>query len=367
VNVERPIVHVVGARPNFVKAAPVLRALHERGAAQVLIHTGQHYDSAMSDVFFVDLGLPEPHVNLGVGSGSHAQQTAAVMAAIEPVLLEVDAGALVVYGDVNSTLAAALVATKLSIPVVHVEAGLRSFDMAMPEEVNRRLVDQISDLLLITSPDAAVHLGREGIAESRVRFVGNPMIDSLFRLRERFTPDEVMRDAGVAGSFAVTTIHRPSNVDDPARAAEVVEMLHRVADELPVVIPLHPRGRATLLATGLDRHSSLRIVDPMGYQQFLSLVSGATVVVTDSGGIQEETTMLDVPCITVRDSTERPITISHGTNRLMDLDAVPQAVREVMAGEWRPSQHRPPLWDGHAGERCAEEILSLLDRSNASR
>lgn len=332
--------------------------------SQILVHTGQHYDAAMSDVFFIDLGLPEPTVNLGVGSGSHAQQTAAVMVSIEPVLLEFAPSALVVYGDVNSTLAAAVVATKLGIPVVHVEAGLRSFDMTMPEEVNRRLVDQISQLLLVTSVDAAVHLGREGIAEASVRFVGNPMIDSLFRLREQFDPTAVAHDLGSSGEYAVATIHRPSNVDDPRRVGEVVEMLHGVADQIPVIIPVHPRGRDRLVSSGLDRHPSLTIADPMGYKNFLSLVSGARVVVTDSGGIQEETTMLDIPCLTVRDSTERPVTVSHGTNRLVALASVSEAVRSVLSGEWTTPTQRPPLWDGAAGERCADEIVALIERSS---
>lgn len=355
-----PIVHVVGARPNFVKAAPVIQALAQSGAAQALVHTGQHYDAAMSDVFFVDLGLPQPDYNLGVGSGSHAQQTAGVMTAIEPVLLEARPAALVVYGDVNSTIAAALVAVKLGIPVVHVEAGLRSFDPTMPEEINRILVDRLSRLLLITSTDAAVHLGHEGIPESRVRFVGNPMIDSLFLLREKFDARAAAAQLGIEGDYAVATIHRPSNVDDHDRAAQIVRSLHGVADVVPLLVPVHPRSREIFSTLGLDEHPAITVTTPLGYRDFLSLVSGAALVVTDSGGIQEETTMLDVPCLTVRTSTERPVTITHGTNQLVTLADLVATATRVVTGEWRAPERRPPLWDGRAGERCAEEILALL-------
>ncbi|MBU1250022.1 MAG: UDP-N-acetylglucosamine 2-epimerase (non-hydrolyzing) [Actinobacteria bacterium] len=359
--------HVVGARPNFVKAAPVMRALAQRGAAQVLIHTGQHYDAAMSDVIFTDLGLPQPDYNLGVGSGSHAQQTAAVMTAIEPVLLDVNPAALVVYGDVNSTLAAALVAVKLGIAVVHVEAGLRSFDNSMPEEINRRLVDQLSHLLLITSTDAAVHIGHEGISESTVRFVGNPMIDSLFQMREGFDARAIAARVGIEGEYAVATIHRPSNVDDRARAEQIVQSLHGVANLVPLVIPVHPRSRPMFESLGLAEHPSVVMTTPLGYRDFLSLVSGAVLVVTDSGGIQEETTMLDIPCLTVRTSTERPITISHGTNQLVRLEQLVEIAERVVTGKLAVSERRPPLWDGRAGERCADEILALVSERSSAR
>ena len=363
------IVHVVGARPNFMKAGPVVKALARRGAEQLVIHTGQHYDAAMSDVFFRELDLPEPDVNLGVGSGSQAGQTASLLTALEPALLQLDPALTVVYGDINSTLATSLVTSKLHLPTAHVEAGLRSFDMTMPEEVNRRVTDVLADLCFVTSPEAIDNLRREGVAEDRIHFVGNPMIDTLLANLDRFDEIAARREYELDGPYAVATLHRPANVDTPEAAARLVAMLESVTAQLPVVLPLHPRGRATLAAAGLTGGPRLRLIEPLGYVEFLSLVRGAAVVVTDSGGIQEETTILGVPCLTVRPNTERPITITHGTNRLVEPDAVGGWVARILAApravDGAPSDP-PPLWDGHAGDRIADLILAwLADRRAA--
>ncbi|MBY8872252.1 UDP-N-acetylglucosamine 2-epimerase (non-hydrolyzing) [Micromonospora sp. PLK6-60] len=354
------VLHVTGARPNFPKAAPVIRALAELGVPQELIHTGQHYDERMSDVFFRELGLPKPDVNLGVGSGSHAVQTAAIMTGLEEIFLSRRPGMVVVYGDVNSTVAAALVASKLQIPVAHVEAGLRSFDMTMPEEINRLVTDRLSDLLLATSPDAIAHLGNEGTDPDKIHLVGNPMIDTLLANLDRFDADRARADYGLDDRYIVATLHRPGNVDDPADAAALVKAMHAVADQAEIVLPLHPRGRARLEAAGLFDHPKLRVIDPLGYVDFLGLVRGAAAVVTDSGGVQEETTMLGVPCLTLRPNTERPVTITHGTNRLVTRDALPQIVAEVLAAGRSETWPTPPLWDGSAGRRIAAVIAGHL-------
>jgi UDP-N-acetylglucosamine 2-epimerase (non-hydrolysing) len=354
------VAHVVGARPNFVKAAPVIRALGRRGVQQRLIHTGQHYDEAMSGVFFGELGLPEPDINLGVGSGTHAVQTAAIMVKLDAVLDELDPALVVVYGDVNSTLAAAVVAAKRMIPIAHVEAGLRSFDPSMPEETNRRVTDLLADLLFVTSPEGVDNLVHEGRGPKGVEFVGNPMIDTLLANLERFDVAAARRDHGLEGPYAVATLHRPANVDGPRAAARVVAMLEGMSQTLPVVLPLHPRGASSLAEAGLRPSPRLRILEPLGYVPFLSLVRGAAVVVTDSGGIQEETTILGVPCLTVRPNTERPITITHGTNRLVTPEAVPEAVRAIVEAPPGPAREAPPLWDGHAGERIATTIERWL-------
>ncbi|MCE0534892.1 UDP-N-acetylglucosamine 2-epimerase (non-hydrolyzing) [Kineosporia rhizophila] len=357
------IVHVTGARPNFPKAAPVLAALRGR-AEQVLVHTGQHYDDRLSRVFFDELDLPEPDLNLGAGSGSHAQQTAAVMIGLEQVFTERRPDLVVVYGDINSTLAAALVAAKLQIPVAHVEAGLRSFDLSMPEEVNRRVTDQLSDLLLVTSADAVGHLAREGVPAGRIHFVGNPMIDTLLRHLDRFDPAAARAEFGLPESYLVATLHRPANVDEPEAAGELVSVLHKAAERMPLVIPLHPRGRAGLQKAGLDSSSGVRLLDSLPYTGFLGLVRGAAAVLTDSGGVQEETSVLGVPCLTMRPNTERPVTITHGTNRLVGVDGVLTALDEVLAEPARPRpappEQRPPLWDGAAGPRIAQVILDWL-------
>ena len=360
----RPLVHVVGARPNFVKAAPVIRALAEAGVAQRVVHTGQHYDEALSGVFFAELELPAPDLNLGVGSGSHARQTAALMVALEEPFEALRPALVIDYGDVNSTLAAALVAAKLHLPQAHVEAGLRSFDMEMPEEVNRRVADALADLCFATSADAVANLRREGVPAERIHLVGNSMIDSLERARPRLDPDGARKAAGLPpGPFGVVTLHRPGNVDEPLRTRALVDGLAAAAAMVPLVFPVHPRGRVALEAAGLGDVPGLHVVEPLGYLAFLSLLAGSAVVVTDSGGVQEETTILGVPCLTVRPNTERPVTVTHGTNRLIGPDGVAAAVAGVLAaGPPAPGRPplRPPLWDGRAGERIAAVLVGWL-------
>lgn len=358
---------VAGARPNFVKVAPILRALRSAGHEGILVHTGQHYDTRMSAAFFRDLELPDPDYSLGVGSGSHAQQTARVMEAFEPVLLEARPDWMVVVGDVNSTLACALVASKLKeqtgTRTAHVEAGLRSGDWRMPEEVNRVLTDRLSDLLLTPSRDAHPNLLAEGIGEDRIRFVGNVMIDTLFHqlpgARELDVPGRLGLEPG---SYAVATLHRPSNVDEPDALGAVLEALARVAEEMPVVMPIHPRTRKQAESFGLgDSLERLRILEPLGYREMLSLTHGAAVVLTDSGGLQEETTALGVPCVTLRAQTERPITIAEGTNRLAPwplssrgvLETFHAALHQARAGGEKRS---PEGWDGRAAERVVDAL-----------
>jgi UDP-N-acetylglucosamine 2-epimerase len=357
------ITHVLGARPNFVKAAPVIRALAALGHAQRVVHTGQHYDSRMSDVFFVQLGLPRPDVNLGVGSGSQARQTAEVMVGMEREFTEYSPALAVVYGDVNSTIGAALAGAKLGVPLAHVEAGLRSFDDTMPEEINRRLTDQICALLFVTSPEAVGHLAREGRPADAIHFVGNPMIDTLLANLDKFD-DAAARVAYGLGDrrYVVATLHRPANVDDADIAAGLVAALHEVAAEFDVIIPLHPRGRATLTAAGLLDAPRIAVVDPLGYIEFMSLVRGAAAVVTDSGGVQEETTLLRVPCLTLRPNTERPITVTCGSNRLITRDELARAVLKACDDGPYPGE-LPPLWDGHAGPRIARVITAWLKAS----
>ncbi|MCW2881670.1 MAG: UDP-N-acetylglucosamine 2-epimerase [Sphaerisporangium sp.] len=365
---ENPLVlHVLGARPNFVKAAPVVRGLADLGVRQGIVHTGQHYDALMSDVFFADLGLPEPIANLGVGSGSHARQTATLLTGLEEVVLEHTPDLVVVYGDVNSTLAAILVCAKLHIPTAHVEAGLRSFDREMPEEVNRVVTDALADILLVTSPDGLSHLANEGVSPTKVHLVGNPMIDSLFSALPKLDPGPLKERLGLPDRYAVATLHRPANVDDPESARELVDAVLAVGEQVPIVVPLHPRGRARLAEAGLVTGDNLTIIDPLGYVDFLSLVRGAALVVTDSGGVQEETTMLGVPCLTVRPNTERPITITHGTNRLVTPATLPAAASKALAdGAATPSGDLPPLWDGAAGPRIARVIEAWLRGDNLS-
>ena len=356
-----PITHVLGARPNFMKAAPVIGALAELGHEQRIVHTGQHYDERMSEVFFVQLGLPRPDVNLGVGSGSHARQTAEIMTGMEREFGEKVPALAVVYGDVNSTLAAALAGAKLGVPLAHVEAGLRSFDDTMPEEINRRLTDQLCALMFATSPEAVGYLAREGRPVSAVHLVGNPMIDTLLTHLDRFDAAAARSAAGLPERYVVATLHRPSNVDDPRAAADLVRALHEVADELDLIIPVHPRGRAALRAAGLGEHPRLHVCDPLGYLEFMGLVKGARAVITDSGGVQEETTLLRVPCLTLRPNTERPITITSGSNRLVTNAELAAAVRK--AGQDGPcTGELPPLWDGQAGPRIARIITGWLDR-----
>ena len=352
-----------------MKAAPVLQALaaHE-GIRQILVHTGQHYDSNMSDVFFHELGMPAPDINLEVGSGTHAQQTSQIIARFEAVAVEHKPDWVVVYGDVNSTVAAAIVCSKLLIPVAHVEAGLRSFDRTMPEEINRLLTDQISDLLFTPSEDGNRNLRLEGIAEEKVHLVGNVMIDTLVRLlpyaRERL-PKRIPE------RYVLVTLHRPSNVDDVAWLKSLLDMLREISHDIPVLFPVHPRTRGRLAEAGIDvanGGSSLRLLDPAPYLEFLGLQSKATVVITDSGGIQEETTFLGVPCLTVRENTERPITVSIGTNILVgrDLQRLQAGLEAVLAGKAKRGSI-PALWDGRAAERIAKVITRSVVPTDANQ
>mgnify|MGYP001806237749 FL=1 len=352
------VVCIVGARPNFMKIGPVIAGLRALGIAAPLVHTGQHYDEAMSEQLFRDLGLPRPDVNLEVGSGSHAQQTAEIMRRFEPVLDELAADGVLVVGDVNSTIACALVAAKKGVKVIHVEAGLRSFDRTMPEEINRVLTDQISDLLFATEASALDNLRREGIDPARMHFVGNVMIDSLLAHVRRARPAaDILAGAAIAGDYALVTLHRPSNVDDPVVLARLVDCLEGMAGRLAMVFPIHPRTRARLEAQGLAERlqaAGVALLPPAGYLDMLGLMRGARVVVTDSGGIQEETTALGVPCLTVRDNTERPITIAAGTNTLVGTDpAVIRAAFEDVLATGGKAGRVPELWDGRAGERIA--------------
>ena len=359
------ILHVVGARPNFMKMAPILAALRKTpGVEQILVHTGQHYDAKMSDVFFQDLGMPAPDVHLGVGSGSHAQQTAKVMVEIEPVLLREKPQVVVVAGDVNSTIAVALVAAKLGIPVAHVEAGLRSRDWTMPEEINRVLTDRLSTLLFTPSPDGDANLALEGIDPRRVHLVGNVMIDSLRAALPRARESKIHQQLEIArGGYALATLHRPANVDEPAALAKVLAALIEVSVFLPVVFPIHPRTRARLEADPTTRAQvqsarALKLIEPLGYLDFLALTESARLVLTDSGGIQEETTALGVPCLTLRENTERPITVDVGTNTLVGMDPgqIVPAASAVIEGRGKKGSI-PDLWDGHAAERIASILL----------
>lgn len=350
------ILHVVGARPNFVKAAPVLRGIKKRGLRQTLVHTGQHYDRNMSDVFFAQLEIPEPDVNLGVGSGSHASQTADIMRGVEPVLLERRPDLVLVYGDVNSTVAAALVCAKLLIPVGHVEAGLRSFDRTMPEEINRLVTDQLSDLLFTPSEDGDINLRKEGIPDQKIHRVGNVMIDSLIQLlpAARNSLGDHLPE-----QLALVTLHRPSNVDDSKNLKRVLDSLQEVSERIDIVFPVHPRTRQRIREFGFSV-PWLHLLDPLPYIEFLALQLRATVVITDSGGIQEETTYLGVPCLTLRNSTERPVTVTLGTNVLVgeDKNRLTAELKSILDGRGKKGTV-PPLWDGQAGERIAEILQSL--------
>jgi len=361
------VLHVVGARPNFVKIAPIFMEMAKHpDIEQVLVHTGQHYDAEMSSIFFEEFGLPDPHVNLGVGSGTHAQQTARVMLELEPLLEEESPDWLVVVGDVNSTVAAALVASKLGIRTAHVEAGLRSFDRTMPEEINRLLTDQLADLLLTPSRDADENLAREGIDAAKIAFVGNVMIDTLIRLQPRVRDrwPELRARLGVEDDYALVTLHRPSNVDDPDTLAQVLGGLGDIGRRMPVLFPIHPRTRRRIEEFGLPfpRGSDLRLMDPLGYIDFMALTAHARLVLTDSGGIQEETTYLGIPCLTIRPNTERPVTLTEGTNRLVESrdDAIVRAAEAVLAGSGA-QPGRPELWDGAAAGR----IVAALEARRA--
>jgi UDP-N-acetylglucosamine 2-epimerase (non-hydrolysing) len=357
----KKVLHVAGARPNFMKIAPLVRAFEVRGTAAPVCHTGQHYDERMSRLFFDELAIPRPAFNLEVGSGSHAAQTAAVMSRFEGVVLAERPDLVVVVGDVNSTMACALVCAKLSVPVAHVEAGLRSFDRTMPEEVNRVVTDAVSDLLYCSEPSAVTNLAREGIDGDRVRLVGNVMIDTLLAHRDRARLTGARTRLAPPGDYAVVTLHRPSNVDSEEVARPLVEALAAVAARLPVVFPMHPRTRAAFAGHGLlDRLAAggrVAVLEPLGYLEFLDLLAGARLVLTDSGGVQEETTVLRVPCLTLRANTERPVTVDEGTNRVVGTDpaAVVAAAEETLASP--PRGRTPDLWDGRAAGRVADHVL----------
>ena len=361
------IINVVGARPNFMKIAPLMAAYAARATLEpLLVHTGQHYDRKMSDLFFRQLGIPKPDINLGVSGGSHAVQTARIMEAFEPVVLEHKPDAVLVVGDVNSTIACGLVAVKLGVKLVHVEAGLRSFDRTMPEEINRVLTDAISDLLFCTEQSGVDNLLREGKSAADIFLVGNLMIDTLLRNKAQADKSHVLDEMGLkAGAYAVLTLHRPSNVDDPAVLGRLLDALEVIQRDMPVIFPVHPRTARTLETSALGRRvgdmKQLRCIAPAGYLDFLKLTANAKVVLTDSGGIQEETTILNVPCLTLRANTERPITAQIGTNRIVGADPknIIAAWREVIGGQARPAGV-VPLWDGQAAERIVRILADKL-------
>lgn len=347
--------HIVGARPNFMKAAPLIRALASlSGVRQKVLHTGQHYDREMSDVFFEELGIPKPDFNLGVGSGTHAQQTSFIMLRFEEIVIEERPDLVIVYGDVNSTVAAALVCSKLQFPVAHVEAGLRSFDRTMPEEINRLLTDQMAAFLFTPSEDADLNLLREGIPRERIHFVGNIMIDTLIQLRPRIA--SVTTDT-LPTQYALVTLHRPSNVDEADMLRKILNALAEISADIPIIFPCHPRTRCRISEMNFKASAALRICEPQSYLHFLRLQERATLVITDSGGIQEETTFLGVPCLTLRDTTERPITVEVGTNRLVgrNPDQLCRHVRTVLEGEHNRGDI-PPLWDGQTATRIANHL-----------
>ena len=369
---ERMRMIVVGAaRPNFMKIAPVIRALEERNVDVTLVHTGQHYDEKMSDAFFRDLGMRAPDVRLGVGSGTHAEMTGAVMAAFEPVLDEVRPYCVVVVGDVNSTLACALVAAKAGVPVAHVEAGLRSDDRSMPEEINRLMVDALSDWLLTPSPDGDANLQLEGVGRERVYCVGNVMVDSLLANRSRADAVSLLRRLDLRPQgYTLLTLHRPSNVDCPETFGRLLDAVEVVAYDRPVVFPVHPRTRAKLAEHGLlarvEEMHNVRLIEPLGYLDCIALMDHAAVVLTDSGGIQEETTVLGVPCITLRETTERPMTVTHGTNVVVGTNPVDIVQAYDDAPKVR-SERRPELWDGKAAERIAAVLTTVAPPLAATR
>jgi UDP-N-acetylglucosamine 2-epimerase (non-hydrolysing) len=361
------LIHVVGARPNFMKVAPVHRAIwHYSEIQQIIVHTGQHYDLNMSDIFFQQLGLPMPDINLEVGSGSHAVQTAQIMMRFEEAVLKVKPDIVMVYGDVNSTVAATLVCAKLAICVGHVEAGLRSFDRTMPEEINRLLTDQITDLLFTPSMDGNENLIREGINPTKIHFVGNVMIDTLKRLlpeAEKLGSKLFQELNIVERQYGLVTLHRPSNVDDSILFSYIIRTLEKISKNLPIIFPIHPRTRTQIRETGLKikADSSLKLVDPIGYLDFLCLQQRAKLVITDSGGIQEETTFLGVPCLTVRKNTERPVTVSIGTNILVgqDMERLRVEVGSILDGATKKGTI-PVFWDGKAGERIVDILANLF-------
>ncbi|MDY7226875.1 non-hydrolyzing UDP-N-acetylglucosamine 2-epimerase [Hyalangium rubrum] len=363
----KKVLHIVGARPNFMKVAPIHKAIAQRGRlSQILVHTGQHYDVKMSDVFFTDLGMPAPDVYLGIGSGSHAEQTARIMIELEKVFLREKPDLVSVVGDVNSTLAGALVASKMGIRISHVEAGLRSFDTTMPEEINRIVTDRLADLLLTPSQDGDANLLKEGVDPSRIHFVGNVMIDTLLASKAQAEKLSTLQELGLtAGNYAVCTLHRASNVDDPKVLGGLLSALAHVAGRMPILFPVHPRTRKMLADQGLsgmlERTPALRLVEPMGYLEFLALTSQARLILTDSGGLQEESTALGVPCLTLRENTERPITVEQGTNLVVGTDPVriSQEADRILDGQGKQGRV-PALWDGRSAERIAELYERVL-------
>lgn len=371
------ILIIAGARPNFMKVAPIIKAINAHnsqcrdGDARLnfsLVHTGQHYDQKMSDIFFEELGIPAPDINLGVGSGSHAVQTASVMTKFEPVCLEQKPDWVVVVGDVNSTMACTLVCSKLGIKVAHVEAGLRSFDRTMPEEINRIVTDSLADLLLTPSSDANENLKREGIPGSKIKLVGNVMIDALAANLQQARSSGILKKLGLQKkTFAYVTLHRPSNVDDPANLNSIMSGLNRLAGQLPVVFPMHPRTHKMLAQFGISpvANGTMKILEPVGYHDSICLTESARLVLTDSGGLQEESTYFRTPCLTLRPNTERPITITLGSNRLTHPSRLSSDIQEILNGKEELGQV-PPLWDGKAAERIVQTLVEHKNISSAT-
>lgn len=366
------ILSVVGARPNFMKIAPITDELKKMGVQHKIVHTGQHYDYRMARLFFEDLGLPKPDIDLNVGSGTHAAQTAEVMSRLDPVLVEEAPSLVIVVGDVNSTMAATITAVKRGVPVAHIEAGLRSFDRTMPEEINRMLTDSISDIHFTTEQSANDNLAREGVSADRIEFVGNTMIDTLMKHVKRASSSQILEELAIRSKeYGVATLHRPSNVDTRENLENILGALNEIAADLPIIFPCHPRTRKYIADFGLthlvsedsaNRHSGVHMIEPLGYLDFLKLMKEARIVFTDSGGIQEETTVLELPCLTLRENTERPITITAGTNTLVGTDRrkiVTEARRRLDEGSMRLGA-RPPLWDGHAAERIVASIFTRI-------
>jgi len=359
------IICVCGARPNFMKIAPIMRAFNESGKFEtLLVHTGQHYDEKMSKSFFDELEIPKPDINLEVGSGSHAVQTAEVMKSFEPVVVDFEPDYVLVVGDVNSTIACGLVAVKLGVKLIHVEAGLRSFDRTMPEEINRVLTDSISDLLFITEQSGIDNLKKEGVSDGKVHFVGNVMIDTMLANKAKAEKSEILEKLALTEKgYAVITLHRPSNVDDMVNLEKIISAFEVIEKDLKLVFPMHPRTRNNIKGTEIGKRveamSNLILLDPVGYLDFLKLTSNAALVMTDSGGIQEETTILQVPCMTLRENTERPVTLTQGTNRLIhiDTDDILNNYNEIKAADFASKGDIPQFWDGKAAERIADVII----------
>lgn len=361
------VLNIVGARPNFMKIAPIVREMRRRADEfePLIVHTGQHYDEAMSDSFFRDLGIPKPDHHLEIGSASHAVQTAKIMIAFEPIVIAEKPDWVLVVGDVNSTIACAIVCAKLGVKIAHVEAGLRSRDRAMPEEINRILTDSISDLLLTTSQDADENLRHEGVAADKIKFVGNVMIDSLFYNLEKARSLSTKNELNLSDrEYAVLTLHRPSNVDEETVFGPMLDALCDISRRIPIVFPVHPRTRANIEKFGFSKkveNSGIRLIEPLGYLDFMNVYSGAKLVLTDSGGLQEETTALGIPCLTLRENTERPITIELGTNILVGTnpDRIRAAAFEILDTTSRKDAKIPPLWDGHAAERICDALTKI--------